>query len=223
MNIDVRTPWWPRLAGRLVISGVLLVAGVWGWRWLGIGNGGGVSREVRHDKRLQPAASDTLDQMPPDDPADALARFVAADSPSLDMERAWISGAVVRLARAIGALIDASRLDSSDVRIAVTDLRARGRALALINPDALTRADIAREAFVWASTLLSTLQQQQYPRDETLAARIGQLDAQARAIRPDEPLAAQRHAVIGFFREAADLIQQMAHDKRTVLTESSGT
>jgi hypothetical protein len=28
---------------------------------------------------------------------------------------------------------------------------------------------------------------------------------------------------IGFFREAADLIQQMARDERAVVTESSGT
>jgi hypothetical protein len=222
VNIHTRTSTWLRLAGRCLVPGVMLAVGVWGWRWLAIGNGRNLPHQGRHAALSQDAASDSSDPRLPDDPADALTRFVAAGSPGLGMDRAWTSGAVVRLARAIAALIDANGLHSVDVHIAVMDLQARGRALARIGPDALMHADIAREAFVWAASLLTTVQQQQNPHDAILATRLVQLDARARAIRPDEPLATQHQAVVGFLREAADLIQRLVRDKRPVVAESSG-
>jgi hypothetical protein len=166
-------------------------------------------------------ADDTVAKRPADmgdritrrDPVDAYVRFVHARGSRLGLERGVTSRGVVYLAGALSTLAEDDGLDSTEVRVALLDLNARGRVLAQLAPDRLTHAEMSREAFVWASSLLGVLQKQQEPANAALAARVDRLASQARAIRTDQPLSVQHPAVLTFFQGSADLLKRLAGGK----------
>ncbi len=217
-----------RIVWRLLLAVAILVFGLWAW----------VQLVLDHEQRLarppvalgdttvspQPALSASSgDLVTIRDPIKAFVKFVAAQGDRIGMDRQVTSRAVVRLAQAIRVLIDANDLNNLDVRVALLDLDARGRALAQVGTDRLIHADIAREAFVWASNLLATVQEQQEPTNTALASHIGQVEADARAIRADAPLSEQHQAVLAFFDDAAGAVQSLAHGKSHEQVVPSGT
>ena len=116
-----------------------------------------------------------------------------------------------RLAAAIAQLSERNAGSADALKAEFNALRAQAESLQR-NPQSTEHARYAREAFRTAASLMSALQQRDYPeqRYPNLAAEIAQLRSAAELVLPGRMLLEQTSDVQHFFDQAATALRAMA-------------
>jgi len=127
----------------------------------------------------------------------------------MTLDHAFTSAGIRHLADALGAV--ASQYNPSDANVTSDLERLRQYAEKLQEDHRSTEhADLIRKAFMMASDLMNSMQQQIKPH---LGDEVAEVRQAAEAINPDQPALKQKTEVETFFRKAGSLLEGLAKAK----------
>ncbi len=130
----------------------------------------------------------------------------AGTTAPVTLDHQYTSSCLDQLAASLEAVVQDPDMAGVDLQAQLEDFRTKADRL-VESPDASAdHANMTREAFLSAATLLDDLQDESFP---DLEAAIDELDEAAGAVEADTPLTEQGEAVHTFFRQAGDLLRAM--------------
>lgn len=141
-------------------------------------------------------------------PPAALADFTQQCAMQGDMgvSHEYTANCTTLLARSIDAVVQRPELRGTDLQAELTDLRARADRLTSTQ-SSTEHANMTREAFVSATTLLERAQSAGYPE---LKDVVADLRKTAESLRGDRDLLSQRDTVHEFFERSGEVLRVMA-------------
>ena len=141
-------------------------------------------------------------------PLDKYITFIR-DNPAqekMELDHAYTSGGIRRLADAIGAVADQYNLSNLNQSSDLDKLRDYADRLQE-DRNSTDHADVIREAFILASSLMDSMQRQISPQ---LDSRVGEVRRAAEAIDPGELALQQKTEVETFFNKAGSVLEDLA-------------
>lgn len=127
----------------------------------------------------------------------------------MDLDHAYTSDGIRRLADAIGAVVDQHNLSNPNITGDLDKLRSYADRLQN-DQRSTAHADVIRDAFVLASGLLGSMQQKISPNHD---AEVADVRRAAEAINSDELALQQKPEVGAFFKKAGIVLEDLAKSK----------